>query len=327
MRSHGLRRGNPSEHRAWIVFRDPSHLIVIAYEGTCLTSNFAGRSFKAFPCHSILTPLLSCLIWIALERLSTFPCTLLLFFLQPLVLVGGLAETLLQPLRLNYALAPLFLDLLRVLLDLFLLLLQHDLLLRVQIDFLLETGTFVLELAYALFDSFQICVKYFDFLPLVNFLLFAARLDGSNLLLPITSLPQRALDSQILSLDLLAGLPDHVFDEELAIAQLADSAPLGLLRFRADSRRFRVRIERSCLLHAVFAIGNAAEITVRVMEVGGLDPGGLAGVAAIVCIAEFRGGHWRLPPKYAILFVELELALANKELSAALHDAVHTVII
>ena len=130
-----------------------------------------------------------------------------------------------------------------------------------------------------------------------------------------------------MSLDLLTGLPDHIFDEELAIAQLADPTPLSLLRFWADGRRLRVRIERSCLLHAVFAVGNAAEFTVRVLEVGGLDPGGLTGVAAIVCIAEFRGGHWRLPPKYFLHFVELELALANEELSAALHDTAHTVII
>ena len=130
-----------------------------------------------------------------MERLTTFPCALLLFFLQPLVLVGCLSEALLQPFSLNYALAPLFLDLLRLLLDLFLLLLQHGLLLRIQIDFLHETGTFVLELAYALFDIFQICVKYFDFLLLVHYLLVLARFDGSNLLLPITSLPQCALDS------------------------------------------------------------------------------------------------------------------------------------
>ena len=89
-----------------------------------------------------------------MERLTAFPCTLLLFFLQPQVLVGSLSETLLQPLSLDDTLAPLFFDLLSVLLNLFLLLLQHGLLLRVQIDFLLKTGTFVLEFAYALFDSF-----------------------------------------------------------------------------------------------------------------------------------------------------------------------------
>ena len=145
--------------------------------------------------------------------------------------------------------------------------------------------------------------------------------------MPVASLSQCALDSKILSLDFLAGIPDHVFDEEFPVAQLADPAPLSLLRLRTDGRRLRVRIEHSCLLHAVFAIGNTAEFAVRLLEVRGLDPGGLAGVAAFVCIAEFCGGHWRLPPKYAVLFVEFELALANEELTAALHDAVHTVII
>ena len=143
----------------------------------------------------------------------------------------------------------------------------------------------------------------------------------------VTSLSQRVLDSKILGLDLLAGLPDHAFDEELAVTQLANCTSLSLLRFRADGRRLRVLIERSCLLHAVFAIGNAAEFTVRLLEVGGLDPGGVAGVTAIVCIAELCGRYWRLPPKYAIHLVEFELALAYEELAAALHDAAHTVII
>ena len=63
------------------------------------------------------------------------------------------------------------------------------------------------------------------------------------------------------------------------------------------------------------------------MEVGGFLPGGFASVAAIVCIAELRGRNWRLPEKYALIFVEFELALANEELSAALHDVIHTVIV
>ena len=54
----------------------------------------------------------------------------------------------------NGAFLPLFLDRFRVLLDLLFLLLQHGFLLRVQIDLLLEIGTFILELVYALFDGF-----------------------------------------------------------------------------------------------------------------------------------------------------------------------------
>ena len=86
--------------------------------------------------------------------------------------------------------------------------------------------------------------------------------------------------------DLFESSFDHIFDEELPVAQLTDGAALWWSLFltpiqvtdRVCPARFTCT-ELSCLLHAVLAIRHSAEVTMAAFEISCLFPLFLARVA------------------------------------------------
>ena len=153
---------------------------------------------------------------------------LIQFFLQFSMRISSLSEPLFQPLLFNSALSPFRRDLFIVLLELLLLLLQHVLHLHVHIYLFCEISFFILELGIVLFDPLNFLIKYLNLLLLVQNFVVVSIFDVLNLLLPLPCLTQRTFDSKILRFDLFAWVPNHGFDEELAVTELADFTLLRL---------------------------------------------------------------------------------------------------
>ena len=120
-----------------------------------------------------------------------------------------------------------------ILLDFGKLVFEHGFFLRVEVNLFIQICCLIGHLLNVLFHSFNLDVQLLVLLLLVLHLVVIVGLHRRDLVLPITCLTECVLDGLILGLDLLARVPDHSFNEELAVTQFANAPFLWLLKLRA----------------------------------------------------------------------------------------------
>ena len=100
---------------------------------------------------------------------------------------------------------------------------------------------------------------------------------------------------------------NHVFDNELSIAEFADAASLSVIIAWC-----LFRSEQPGLLHTIFATGFSAEVTVRVLEFFLILPRVLTGVACwCVLIVSLTDGL--VHEEYCLKLIEDMLSLSDEE--------------
>lgn len=118
-------------------------------------------------------------------------------------------------------------------------------------------------------------------------------------------------------LDVFQSALDHVFDQELAIAQKADWSSWD--DFPATLSEVSLLVvfahESSSLGHALLAIRQAAEVTVTAYEVFGVLPLFLAGVASFFRVVVRSGIYRTVHEKDVFLFVESVFSVSDHESS------------
>ena len=122
---------------------------------------------------------------------------------------------------------------------------------------------------------------------------------------------RRILNDQVLRLDLRGRALDHVFDNELSIAEFADAASLCLIFAWC-----LFRSEKPGLLHTFFATGLSAEVTVGVLEFFLILPRVFAGVASW-CVLVVSLTNGLVHEEYSLKLIEDMLTLSNEENSTS----------
>ena len=129
------------------------------------------------------------------------------------------------------------------------------------------------------------------------------------------------LNDQVLRLNLRGRAVNHVFDDELSIAEFADAAPLSVIIAWC-----LFRSEKPGLLHTLFATGLSAEVTVRVFEFFLILPCVLTGVARwCVLIVSLTDGL--VHEEYCLKLIEDMLTLSDEENSTCFEELIHSLVV